>query len=219
VVGSATVFNDEGFAERSLMSRRISHFHHAAQLTTTEGSRGGGLGCDEEEEYSSMVGDLDHAPISNRVRLCPNRTGEGEVLRGNEGSRGRSEEESWNSSSYSWESGSNEELGKPDVVGGVVVLGISDSSGFLAVVEWGFLLHPLLLAPKRPRSRGLLLSVDLAYPCCPIYTCVVRRFWKHRDRTGNPRFDVCVGSKKGVYSTVSTPKAQVTHLEKKERLL
>ena len=129
--------------------------------TTTEGSCGGGF--DDDDECSSVVGDLDHAPISNRVRLGPNRTGEGDVLRGNDGSRGRFEEESWNSSSYScWESGSNEELGKdkPGVVGGVVLLpGNSDSSGLL----WGFLLAPLLLlAPKSPRSRGLLMSVDLA---------------------------------------------------------
>ena len=56
-----------------------------------------------------MVGDLDHAPISNRLRMGLNQTGEREVLRGNEGGRGCSEEESWNSSSDSRESGSNEE--------------------------------------------------------------------------------------------------------------
>jgi hypothetical protein len=47
-----------------------------------------------------VVGNLDQAPTSDRVRLGPNRTGEGEVLCGNEGSRGRSEEDNWNSSSY-----------------------------------------------------------------------------------------------------------------------
>ena len=72
--------------------------------TTTEGSTGAGIDDDdEEEEGSNVVGDLDYAPISNRVRLGPSRTGEGEVLRGNDGSRGRfddeeEEEESWNSS-------------------------------------------------------------------------------------------------------------------------
>ena len=32
MAGSTTVFYDGRFAETSLMSRRISHFHHAAQL-------------------------------------------------------------------------------------------------------------------------------------------------------------------------------------------
>ena len=149
--------------------------------TTTEGSCGGGLGCDDEE-CNKVVGDRDHAPMSNRVKLGPNRTGEGDVLRGIDGSRGRFEDESWNSSSYScWESGSNE-LGKDrQGVGGgvVVVLGNSVSSGLL-VVAVGFLLAPLLLAPKRPRSRGLLMSVDLAYPSSPTYTSV----W--RDGSGKP---------------------------------
>ena len=147
-----------------------------------------------------MVGDLDHAPISNRVRLGPNRTGEGDVLRGNDGSRGRFEEDRWNSSSYScWESGSNEEVGKDKQgVGGgvVVVLGNSVSSGLLVVVGGGFLLAPLLLAPKRPRSRGLLMSVDLAYPSSPTYTSV----W--RDGSGKPETEraILVGVKsKGVY--------------------
>jgi len=34
---------------------------------------------------------FDHAPISNRVRLSPNWTGEGDVLCGNEGIRGHSD--------------------------------------------------------------------------------------------------------------------------------
>ena len=156
--------------------------------TTTEGSCGGGdgLGCEDdgEEECSRVVGDLDHAAMSNRVRLGPNRTGEGSVLRGNDGSRGRFEGETWNSSSYScWESGSKEEPEKDSmgVVGGVVVLGNSVSSGLLVVVTvvvavgCDFLLPPLLLlllVPKRPRSRGLLMSVDLEYPSSPIYTSV-----------------------------------------------
>ena len=42
--------------------------------------------------------------------------------------------------------------------------GNSDSSGLLIVVGQGFLLPPLVLVPRRPRSRGLLMNVDLAYP-------------------------------------------------------
>jgi len=34
---------------------------------------------------------FDHALISNRVRLSPNQTGEGDILRGNKGIRGRSD--------------------------------------------------------------------------------------------------------------------------------
>ena len=89
-------------------------FHHAAPLFRHyQGSCGGALGCDDDDECSSVVGDLDHALISNLVRLGPKRTGEGEVLRGNEGIRRHFEEQSWNSSSYSsWASGLNEKLGK-----------------------------------------------------------------------------------------------------------
>ena len=75
------------------------------------------------------------ATLAMTLKLKPNRTGEGEVLRDNDGSRGHFEE-SWNSSSYfCWESGSNEELGKhsPSVADGLVVLGNSDSSGLLVV--------------------------------------------------------------------------------------
>jgi hypothetical protein len=47
------------------------------------------LECDDDEECSFVVGDLDQVTISNRVRLGPKRIGKGEVLRGNEGIRER----------------------------------------------------------------------------------------------------------------------------------
>jgi len=204
VGGSANAFDEEDFAEGSLIIIPPGTVGNGRgccivavspptfvtpplpphSSTTTEGSNGAGFDV-EEEECSNVVGDLDHAPISNRVRLGPSRTGEGEVLRGNDDSRGRfDEEESWNWSSYSCcDSGSNEEPGKenPGVVGGVVVL-LSASSGLLVVVVVDFLLPLslllLLLAPKRPRSRGLLISVDLM--SSPTYTS------EWRDGSGNP---------------------------------
>ena len=71
--------------------------------------------------------------MSNRVKLGPNRTGEGEILRGNEGIGRRFEEESWNSSLHScWESGLNKELEKDNLV---VLLEISDSSGLESLLD------------------------------------------------------------------------------------
>ena len=67
----------------------------------------------------------------------------------------------------------------PSVVGVAVVLG--NSLDLLVNVGCGFLFPPLLLAPKRTRSRGLPMSVDVAYPS-PIYTV-----WREsRDGSENP---------------------------------
>jgi len=41
--------------------------------TTTEEICGGGLGCNDDDECSSVVGDIDQAPILNPVRLGPKR--------------------------------------------------------------------------------------------------------------------------------------------------
>ena len=125
-VGSVTVFDEGGPMEGSLMNPGIEGNGRGGGIvvavvspifttpahssTTTEGGCGG-LECDDDVECSYVIGDLDQAPISNRVKLAPKRTREWEVLRDNEGIRGRFEE-NWNSSSYScWESGWNEELG------------------------------------------------------------------------------------------------------------
>ena len=125
--------------------------------TSTEGSCSDDLGCKNGDECSSIVGELDHAPILNRVRPGP-KTGEARVLRGNEGSLEHFEEQSWNSSSYSyWGSDSNEKLGKdgPGVVcrwcGGTGKLDLLIVSG----CDVSF--PPLFLVPQRPHSRGLLM--------------------------------------------------------------
>ena len=65
---------------------------------TVEGSYGGGLGCDDNDEQW-LHWRLRLCPdIEQFVRLSPNRTGEGGA---SAESRGRFEEESLNSSSYS----------------------------------------------------------------------------------------------------------------------
>lgn len=70
VVGSATVIDEAGFAERFSMRLGIDNgqggcnvFAVVSPIFTTEGSCGSGLGCDKDEEVA-----FDHD-----IEPCPNR--------------------------------------------------------------------------------------------------------------------------------------------------